>query len=301
LYLPEAVGDRLPEESNKELLDRHFQGAMEIGPQAIQACLEPLGMNPQDVDFLCCVSSTGFLCPGLSAQLIKKMGFRRNTHRSDILGMGCNAGLNGLQAVTHFARAMPGKAGLLLCVEICSAAYVYNRTMTTAVVNSLFGDGAGAVLVRQDDADSWRRGPIVVDFESHLIPQSINSMRYDLEDGKLSFVLSRDIPYEIGSHIETPVRQLLHRHGLRYRDVDHWIIHSGGKKVIDSIEYNLGLSNYDLRHTLSVLENYGNLSSSSIFFSYRQLQQERVIREGDLGVSIAMGPGATIETALLTW
>ena len=47
------------------------------------------------------------------------------------------------------------------------------------------------------------------------------------------------------------MNRLLGRHGLRRRDVDHWIVHSGGKKVIDAIEYNLGLSDYDLRHTLA--------------------------------------------------
>ncbi len=61
------------------------------------------------------------------------------------------------------AMSKQGKLALMLCVEICSAAYVYNRKMSTAVVNSLFGDGAGAVVVRQDDADSWCRGPIVAD------------------------------------------------------------------------------------------------------------------------------------------
>ena len=116
--------------------------------------------------------------------------------------MGCNAAVNGMQAVCSFARAAPGKVGLLLCVEVCSAAYVHNRSMVTAVVNSLFGDGAGAVLVRQDELDSPQRGPIVVDFEPHIIPSAIGAMRYELEGGKLSFHLSRDIPYEIGRHVE---------------------------------------------------------------------------------------------------
>jgi polyketide synthase Type III len=301
LYLPDPVDGRVVEETNEELLNRHLDGALEIGPQAIEECLRPLGLAPYDIDFLCCVTTTGFLCPGISAHLIKKMIFRENVQRSDILGMGCNAAVNGLQAVTAFARANPGKVALLLCVEICSAAYVHNRSMVTAVVNSLFGDGAAAVVVRQDAADTWQQGPIVLDFEPHIIPEALLAMRYTIDGTKLSFFLARDIPYEIGANVEKPVNRILGRHGLKRKDIDHWIIHSGGAKVIDAVEYNLGLTDHDMRHTVGILRNFGNLSSGSILFSFKELCREEVIGEGDVGVTIAMGPGTSIETALLLW
>jgi len=301
LYLPDPVDGRLVEETNEQLLAKHLDGALEIGSQAIEEALRPLGLAPYDVDFLCCITTTGFLCPSLTAHLIKKMIFRENVQRIDILGMGCNAAVNGLQAVTAFARANPGKLALMLCVEICSAAYVYNQNMVTGVVNSLFGDGAAAIIVRQDAADTWQRGPIVADFEPHIVSEALMAMRYDMKDTKLSFFLARDIPYEIGANVEKPVNRLLGRHGLKRKDIDHWVIHSGGAKVIDAIEYNVGLTDHDMRHTLGVLKNFGNLSSGSILFSYKELCREGVIHEGDLGVAIAMGPGTSIETALLIW
>lgn len=301
LYLPDPVDGRMAEETSAQLVARHLEGALEIGPQAIEECLRPLGLAPYDIDFLCCVSTTGFVCPSLTAHLIKKMIFRENVQRLDVLGMGCNAGVNGLQAVSAFARANPGKVALLLCVEICSAAYVYNLSMVTAVVNSLFGDGAAAVVVRQDPSDTWQQGPLVADFEPHIIPEALLAMRYDIQDTKLSFFLARDIPYEIGANVEKPVNRLLGRHGLKRKDIDHWVVHSGGAKVIDAVQYNVGLTDHDMRHTLSVLRNFGNLSSGSVLFSLRDLLREGVVREGDLGVAIAMGPGTTIETALLTW
>jgi len=301
LYLPEPVDGRLPDESNQELIDKHLKGTLEIAPKAIEESLKPHGLSPYDIDFFCALSSTGFLCPGITAHLTKAMGFRENVYRADILGMGCNAGLNGLHHVAALTKANPGKLGLLLCVEICSAAYVYNRTVTTAVVNSLFGDGVAAALVRMSDTDSWEKGPIVADFESHIIPEAIDAMKFQLENEKLSFHLGRDIPYAIGSNVEKPVDRLLGRNNLKRRNIDHWIVHSGGKKVIDAIEFNLGLTDYDVRHTLSVLRNYGNLSSASFLFSYQELCREQKIKKGDLGVSITMGPGTTIETALLVW
>jgi alkylresorcinol/alkylpyrone synthase/polyketide synthase Type III len=215
--------------------------------------------------------------------------------------MGCNAAMNGLQTVSAFVDAFPNKIALLLCVEICSAAYVYNQKLSTVVVNSLFGDGAGAAILRCDDAHTWEAGPIIADFEPHIVTDALDAMKYELDGTKLSFYLDRDIPYVIGRNVEKPIQRLLGRHGLRVRDVDHWLIHSGGKKVIDAIEYNLGLTDYDVRHTLSVLKNHGNLSSGSVLFSFKELRREGLVAEKDIGVLIAMGPGTSIETALLTW
>ena len=300
LYLPEPSNGEMPIESNQELIDKHLNGVLELGPKAISECLAPLGLAPYDVDFLCCISSTGFLCPGISAHLVNKMGFRENVQRADILGMGCNAGLNGLHAASAFARSNPGKKALLLCTEICSAAYVYNNSINAAVVNSLFGDGVAAVLVCHDK-ENFLDGPIIFDFESHIIVEAIDAMRFELDDNKLSFYLARDIPYVIGANVEKPLGRLLGRHGLKRRDIAHWVLHSGGKKVIDAIEYNIGLTDYDVRHTLNILRNYGNLSSAAFLFSYKELMREDVVQKGDIGVAITMGPGTTIETALLIW
>src|SRR3990172_9903396 len=43
LYLPDAIDGRMAEETNQGLLDRHLDGALEIGPRAIEECLQPLG------------------------------------------------------------------------------------------------------------------------------------------------------------------------------------------------------------------------------------------------------------------
>ena len=302
LYLPASGPNGPVQESPRELIDKHIYGALRLGPEAIKKCLSRLGLSPYDIDYLCCVSSTGFLCPGISARLIKHMGFRENVRRTDILGMGCNAGLNSLQTVTSFCASNPGKYGLLVCIEICSAAYVHNDSINTAIVNSLFGDGVAVALVRCDDSDHGKGFPTIADYEPHIIPEAIEAMAFDLDENNMqSFYLERDIPYVIGLNVEKPIHRLLGRYDLRIRDISHWIVHSGGKKVIDAIKYNLGITSYDMRHTLSILRNFGNLSSGSFLFSYQELMREGITRKNDIGVAITMGPGTTIETALLVW
>ncbi|TDC49306.1 type III polyketide synthase [Micromonospora sp. KC207] len=291
-------------ETQGELLGKHRSEGIEIGSRALQECLKNADMALADVRYLCCVSSTGLLTPGFSALLIKELGLPVSTSRLDVVGMGCNAGLNALTAVATWAAAHPGELALMVCVEACSAAYVFDGTMRTSVVNSLFGDGAAAAAIIADqDSPDAPAGPVVLRFASCIIPDAVDAMRFDWDDdaGKFSFFLDRDIPYVVGAHAEQVLGDLLAGTGLRRSDIAHWLIHSGGKKVIDSMMVNLGLTRHDVRHTSGVLRDYGNLSSGSFLFSYARLLEEGIARPGEYGVLMTMGPGSTIETALIRW
>ncbi len=304
LYLPPGRPEGGPEpETQGDLLRKHRRGTIEVAPQAIERCLAPMGLTVRDIDYLCCITSTGWLTPGVTAILMKTMGFREDCSRVDIVGMGCNAGLNGLNPVASWAMANPGKNALMVCNEICSAAYVFDGSMRTAIVNSLFGDGVAALLVRADEKDERSFAPKILGFDSHIITPAMDAMRFDWdeEQGKYSFFLDRDIPYVVGANAEKPVNRLLNRHGLKRRHISHWIVHSGGKKVVDAIKYNIGLTDHAVRHTHSVLRDFGNLSSGSFLFSFKRLLEEGKVRRGDYGVLMTMGPGSTIETALIRW
>jgi 3,5-dihydroxyphenylacetyl-CoA synthase len=299
---PEQLDGSRRMETQGELLEKHRTHGIDTGARALQACLKNAGADLRDVAYLCCVSSTGFLTPGFSALIIRELGLGHDCGRLDVVGMGCNAGLNGLTAVSGWAHAHPSKLAVMLCIESCSAAYVFDGTMRTSVVNSLFGDGSAAVAVIADP-DDRRDGPTILKFASTIIPDALEAMRYDWDDaeGKFSFFLDRDVPYVVGAHAEPMIERLLSGTGVRRNDIAHWIIHSGGKKVIDSVMVNLGLTRRDVRHTTSVLRDYGNLSSGSFLFSYNNLLEEGVVQSGDYGVLMTMGPGSTIETALIQW
>lgn len=290
-------------EAQRDLLDKHKKLAVDMGMRAIDACLRNAGATIDDIAYLCCVTSTGFLTPGLTALLIRETGIPPQCSRVDVVGMGCNAGLNALGVTAAWSAAHPGQLAVLLCAEACSAAYVFDSTMRTAVVNSLFGDGAAAIALTAEDLLPGAEGPRVLSFAGHIITDALGAMRYDWDraQGKYSFFLDPDIPYVVGAHAELVVGRLLAGAGLRRSDISHWLVHSGGKKVIDAVRVNLGLTKHDVRHTTDVLRDYGNLSSGSFLFSYERLLREGVTSQGDYGVLMTMGPGSTIETALIQW
>jgi polyketide synthase Type III len=303
LPLPQEDGSRAPE-SQAVLLKKHKESAVDMGMRAINECLVSLSAQPSDIEYLCCVTTTGFMAPSLSALISKELGLSPHCARLDVVGMGCNAGLNGLNATAAWSKANPGKLALLLCVEVCSAAYVFDDSIRSAVVNSLFGDGAAAAAVMTETpAARASEGPFITCFRSRLISSAIDGMRFDWDEshGRFSFFLHPVVPYVVGANVPQLVSDLLASAGVRRSSIRHWLIHSGGKKVIDAVKVNLGLSSNDLRHTSSVLKDFGNLSSGSFLFSYKRLLQERITSPGDYGVMVTMGPGATIETALLQW
>src|SRR5260221_881244 len=179
LTLPprDAGGRRMPEVQG-ELLGKHETLTVDMGVRALGACLKNAGAGLSDVGHLCCVTSTGFLTPGLSALLIRELGIAPQCSRADIVGMGCNAGLNALNMSAGWSVAHPGRLAIVLCAEACSAAYVFDSTMRTAVVNSLFGDGAAAIaLIAGTDGspETVPAGPRILSFASYIITDALDA------------------------------------------------------------------------------------------------------------------------------
>src|ERR1700684_118506 len=183
LSLPPAGADGVrADETQKDLLAKHKALALDMGARAIEASLANAGVQIDDIGHLCCVATTGFLTPGLSALLIHQMGIAPRCSRVDVVGMGCNAGLNALGVTAGWSAAHPDQLAVLLCAEACSAAYVFDSTMRTAVVNSLFGDGAAAIAVISGPGGSAELpggGPRILSFASHIITGALDAMRYD--------------------------------------------------------------------------------------------------------------------------
>lgn len=338
----------LKHESRAELHARHLRGLSTIGVSAARRALTAASVTDLSlVTVVVAVSSTGLAMPGFSAILMEQLGLSPSTMRSDIVGMGCNAGMSGLRALCMMLSGISNFAtkpvhGLLVCCEVCSAVYVNDDTTGSGIVNSLFGDGAVATVMTTGSAPApvpaavsacptplatipqagrlasaslpgihsgWS-GVSLTDFESCTLTEYFEDMKFaiPIEHDRMCFQLSKRIPYAVGDNVAVPVKALLGRHSLLPSDVSHWVVHSGGAAVIDGVQRNLGLPHDALRHTTSVLRDYGNISSGSFLVSLERLLLEHqssvdqlsapLLQHDQYIVFIAMGPGATIEVGL---
>ena len=282
-------------ESRDELLARYARGANRLGTEACQKALEDAQVKPGEIGLLSAASCTGYLCPGLTARLAKELGLARTIQQANLLGMGCSGAMPALQRGFDFVKANPGKKALVVAVEICSAAYFFDDSMETVVGNAICADSAAASVL--GNTQNWP-GPELVDFASEIFPEHQDKVGFASKDGFLKIILGPEVPNLAGPAARKVVEELLTSNQLKQPDVSHWIIHSGGKKVIDKIGQALGLPEEKLAFTRNVLRTCGNMSSPTVLFVLKEILAQRP-KPAEYGVMLALGPGITVEAALL--
>jgi predicted naringenin-chalcone synthase len=235
------------------------------------------------------------------------MGFRRNVQRAAVVGLGCAGALPALQRASDFVRANPGRKALMLAVEICSACYFLDDTLETVIGNAICADGAAAFLLGEQTAGASpplpreTKYPEIIDFETFLDTDQIEAVGLQHRNGKLRIVLGTSIQHLAGPMIDTALRQLLRRQRLSQSDIRFWVVHPGGRKVIDNVQKHFGITEDQLAFSRAVLRNYGNMSSPTVMFVLDEVVRKGDPRRGDWGAMIALGPGMAAEVALLRW
>ncbi len=287
-------------ESSDQLNQRYLRGAMQTGCRAIQNCVKSVGTSVQDIDFLAVCTCTGYVCPDVGSRLIAHMGFSNNLQRASIVGLGCAGALPTMQRAVDFVRANPGRRALMLAVEICSACYYIDNTLETVIGNAICADGAAAFLLATEQ-QATHRYPQIIDFETFIDTEQIEEVGLQHREGKLRIVLGASVQHLAGPMIEAALQQLLQRHGLSRSRIGFWVVHPGGRKVIDNVQKHFGLTDAQLRFSRTVLRSYGNMSSPTVMFVLEEVVRSGNPRPGDWGVMIALGPGMAAEVALLRW
>ena len=300
-YLFIDPGHDTATESLDSLHRRYREGAVLLARQAAGRCLEQAGLEAQEIDCILVSSCTGYLCPDLATLLVKEMNLSRRVQRGSLLGLGCAGALPGLQRAYDHALAYPGHVVLFIAVEVCSAAYYIDDTLETLIGNAICADGAAACLLTcRSDKDVPSSAPRIAGFASAIETNCQSSVGFEQREGRLRIILAPTIRDIAPPLIERVLGDLLPAHGMTRADVAHWILHPGGRKVIDRVQESLSLSDEDVAACRHIYRNYGNMSSPTVLFVLKEVLDNGV-RPGDRGVLLALGPGFAAEAALLEW
>src|SRR5579864_7222139 len=270
----------------------YLDNAVQLLERSARDCLRESGVLPHEIDAIVVVSSTGIATPTLDALLINRLGLRSDVRRLPIFGLGCAGGVLGLARAADLARAAPGTRILFLAVELCALSFRKNDVSKSNVVaTALFGDGAAAAVLGEDG-----EGPALGASGEHTWPESLGVMGWDVAEDGLKAIFSRDIPALVRRHMRDVVSEFLARHRLGLGDIDHFICHPGGAKVIVALEEAFRLPEGALVHARSVLRDYGNMSAVTALFVL-----ERALAAGDRGrmLMTALGPGFSAGMLLL--
>ena len=288
-----------------EANNAYIDVAVDIGGQAVLSALDAAGIEPDEVDAIVTVTSTGVAVPTIDARMISRIGLRPDVKRMPLFGLGCVAGAGGLARVHDYLRGFPTHAAVLLSVELCSLTLQRDDSSIPALIGvCLFGDGAAAVVATGADRApaglGAARAPRVLATRSRLIPDTVDVMGWKVGSGGFGLVMSRDVPKMADDYLGDEVDQFLADHGLTAADISTWVCHPGGPKVLDSIEGTIGLPPQALSHSRNSMRENGNMSSVSVLDVLRRTIAEPP-PEGSFGVMLAMGPGFSFELLLLGW
>jgi len=269
------------------------------GPLAIQASRQSLldaRIQSSEVTHLITVSCSGFSAPGVDLEIIRELGLRPETTRTNIGFMGCHAALNGLRVAKAFAQSCPGACVLLCAVELCSLHHQYQWKPDQIVANALFADGAAAVVVRANDQDLSHGAWQLVDLGSTVIADSADLMSWKIGDHGFQMSLSPQVPNLIDRTLRIWMTNWLGEHDLTLAEIGSWAIHPGGPRIVEACANTLTGNSDCLTDSLAVLAEYGNMSSPTVLFIIDRLRRRNAARPC---VALAFGPGITIEAALL--
>ena len=288
-----------------EANDIWIKVAQELGEQSLCLALHNAGVKPHELGALFFTSVTGVASPSIDGMLINRMGLPANIRRTPIFGLGCVAGAAGIARASDYVRAYPTQAAALVSVELCSLTLQREDLSVANMISSgLFADGSAAVIVTGAEfkpSGPEISGPKILATRSIFYPGTEEMMGWNISERGFRIVLSTEVPTLIRENLGRDVDAFLADNGYQRSDLQSWVMHTGGPKVLEACATALGLDNGQLDASWDCLRKVGNLSSASVLVVLEDVIKNRRPKPGTIGLLAAMGPGFCSELLLLQW
>jgi alkylresorcinol/alkylpyrone synthase len=243
---------------------RFLANAPILAAAAGNSALREATLTASEIDGLVVSTCTGYLCPGLTSYVVERLGLRADILAFDLVGQGCAAALPNWQLADALLTARCRHV-LSICVEVSSAAMYLDNDPGVLISACLFGDGAGAAVLSRN-APPQRRRIEWKSFGSRVDPAERNALMFETRKGMLRNVLTRPVPDLAAEYAEQVLHTVLDTAGLTPTDIGTWIMHAGGRDVLDALKRRLKLGAKDLRYSADMLHQYGNMSSAFVYF-----------------------------------
>lgn len=273
--------------------DRHaafMTGAKQLFADAARGALEDAQWQASDVDCVVTVCSTGIATPSLEAQVFGEMGFRDDIMRVPLFGLGCAGGVSGLSVAQSLAAARAEAKVLLVVVETCSLSFRADRLQKADIIAAvLFGDGAAAACLSSAQPVRGPQVTLAQGFQK-IWPDTLDIMGWDVDESGFGVVFDRSIPAFVRAEFAEAAAQARAATGLTAAQIDRYVCHPGGAKVVTAIEEALALEAGSLTAERDVLREAGNMSAPTVLFVMKSVLEGR--RHGQM-MACALGPGFT--------
>lgn len=275
--------------------DLYKQEAKLLAHQASEKAILDWGGDSKSITHVVSVSCTGVVIPGIEFSLIKSLGLKPSIYRLGINFMGCFGAFKGIEVAKALAKENPKNRVLVVCTELCSLHLQGSVTPDDLAANSIFADGAAAIIIGCEPTS--KETPIweIIKNSSFGIDNTLEQMSWEASDNGFLMKLSGFVALNIARHIK-PFTQELLTTDIASSECN-WAIHPGGKAILQIIEKKLQLEKDQTQASWNTLANYGNMSSATFLFVLDSLRKETSKRKWTAG--LGFGPGLSVEGLLL--
>ena len=285
-------------------LNEFKEYAVLLAIEAIRNTFEKLNKTITEFEptHLITVTCTGLYAPGIDTEIMEQLNLPNDIFHTSINFMGCNAAFPALKIADMIAKTDESARVLIVCVELCTLHFQPKDNNDNLLSNTIFGDGAAAVIVVSDSAakKNQQSGMEMNGFYSLLLSAGKGFMGWNITPVNFEMVLDAIIPDFIGAEVNDIVSKAGKKLNITPSEIDKWAIHPGGKKILDTIKKRMQRSDADLQYSYKVLAEYGNMSSPTILFVLNEIMQAD-LKANETIFSIGFGPGLSIETSKFTY
>ena len=283
-----------------ERIDVYKKQSLPLAVRAVNDAFKNIQTSVAEfgITHLITVTCTGIYAPGLDIELLQELDLPADIFRTSLNFLGCNAAFPALKIADSIVKSHTDARVLIVSVELCTLHFQPKNNSDNLLSNTIFGDGAAAVLMVSESMAKEHnlKGFLVTGFYPIILKRGKELMGWNITSVNFEMILAAGVPEFLGEELEQLMVAVAEKLNLTIDTIHHWAIHPGGKKILDTVQRGLHLTNNELRHSYKVLNNYGNMSSPTILFVLNEIFKSNPV-SGETVFAMGFGPGISIETA----
>lgn len=281
--------------SFQETNDLYKEKSIELGTQMLKRTVEKADLSIEDIDVLITTSCTGYMLPAVNFYIAKNLNMRNDIRHIPITEIGCAAGVAALLFADDYIKAYPDKKVAVLTIEFPSnTIQLDDFSWENVIGNVVFADGVGCAILSNEPI-----GPKIEDTGLYHMVDKTEILGYSITNTGLKMNLDKTIPTVIEQHFHQILKPLFNRNTITPKDLDHYMFHPGGIKILDKIESLIKKLGKHVNESREIMSTLGNMSSSTIFFILQKVLKRA--KKGDRGLGVSFGPGFSTYQVLLLW
>ena len=262
---------------------------------------DALGIAADSIGTVVSSSLYSLGCPTLAHRLMEHYAMDPTIDTYHLTGVGCASAVPLMRLAAQSLSFVPHEQALVVAAESMSAILARGHDgdpRAKTVGSAIFGDGCAAALLSSDPEAA---GPMILATQVHHVPGTLGAVHLRADLGESYLHLAKDLPDLAAAGLQKLVADFLAAQRVSVEDIDHWIVHPGGRRIIETVRDALRLGDEDVEASWRVLADHGNVGTPSIFYVLADTIERRRPAGGERALAITIGPGVTVGLMLLRW